>query len=561
MATFRQQLDALTTPETGGRRWVYVHGDQLSDRIGPLARMEAGEAGIVLTETRWHLARRPHHRQKLALLLANQRHFALEQARRGVAVEYLETEAPLREALRPAAARRGALAVMEPAEREVRADLAPLLAEGLLERHPHDGWLTTRAQFRESLGRDGAFRMDAFYRLVRQQSGYLMEGGKPVGGKYSFDAENREPWRGEPRAPEEPGFPMDAVKAEVCALVAERFARHPGTLRPEALPATAEDAGALWSWARRECLPHFGPYEDAMSRHSSGLFHTRLSPLMNIHRLLPRDVVEDALAEPLPLASKEGFLRQVLGWREYVRHVHVETDGFRRLPGGDPPVAAEAGDAGFARWAGASWPGTAPLEGLDGGAEPSALGAARPLPPAFWGAESGLACLDHVVADVWREGWSHHITRLMVLSNLATLLDVSPRELTDWFWVAYVDAFDWVVEPNVLGMGTYALGGLMTTKPYVSGTPYIEKMSDYCGACAFRPKKDCPVSRLYWAFLARNEAELRGNPRLFMPMNALAKRSDAERARDAAVFEAVSARLAEGRPATPRLVADAVAGA
>jgi deoxyribodipyrimidine photolyase-related protein len=150
----------------------------------------------------------------------------------------------------------------------------------------------------------------------------------------------------------------------------------------------------------------------------------------------------------------------------------------------------------------------------DGGACPSHLGAESPLPPAYWGRPSGLNCLDRVVESVWDEGWSHHITRLMVLSNLATLLDVSPRELTDWFWVAYIDAYDWVVEPNVLGLGTYAVGPLFTTKPYVSAANYIHRMSDYCKTCRFDPKRDCPVSDLYWAFLARHRDLLERNPRM-----------------------------------------------
>jgi len=150
------------------------------------------------------------------------------------------------------------------------------------------------------------------------------------------------------------------------------------------------------------------------------------------------------------------------------------------------------------------------------------------------------------VADVWAEGYSHHITRLMVLANLATLLDVSPRELTDWFWIAYTDAYDWVVEPNVLGMGTYAVGDLMTTKPYVSGAAYIARMSDYCGSCAFDPKTTCPITRLYWAFLARHEARLRDNPRLRLPLQVLRKRPVARREDDSRTFERVRNTLAVG---------------
>jgi deoxyribodipyrimidine photolyase-related protein len=258
-------------------------------------------------------------------------------------------------------------------------------------------------------------------------------------------------------------------------------------------------------------------------------------------------VVEDVERLDVPLASKEGFIRQVLGWREFVYHVHEATDGFRELPGERVEVAPQAGDGGRERWAGEPWP--APERdraGLDGGATPSALGADGPLPPAFWGTPSGLACLDRVVADVWDEAYSHHITRLMILSNLATLLDVSPRELTDWFWVAYSDAYDWVVEPNVLGMGTFALGDLMTTKPYVCGSAYIHRMSDYCAGCAFDPKRDCPVTPLYWAFLDRHEKRLAGNPRMRLPLRSLERRGDKRRRDDRRTFRRVRKALLGG---------------
>ncbi|MCL7980292.1 MAG: deoxyribodipyrimidine photolyase, partial [marine benthic group bacterium] len=258
-------------------------------------------------------------------------------------------------------------------------------------------------------------------------------------------------------------------------------------------------------------------------------FHTRISFLLHVHRLLPRQVIEEVARSDAPLASREGFIRQVLGWREFMRHVHLRTDGLRDLSGSASEATEEA---------------TEP-------ATPSVLGADRPLPPAWWGAESGLACLDTVVGSVIRTGYSHHITRLMVLSNLATLLDVSPRELTDWFWAMYTDAFDWVVEPNVLGMGTFGAGELMTTKPYVSGAAYINRMSDYCGSCAFDPKKDCPITSLYWAFLARHEEQLKENPRMRLPLASMRKRDEAARERDLGVFEWVSRELSGGRELDP----------
>jgi deoxyribodipyrimidine photolyase-related protein len=272
---------------------------------------------------------------------------------------------------------------------------------------------------------------------------------------------------------------------------------------------------------------------------------------MNLHRILPGRVVADALALDLPLASKEGFVRQILGWREFVYQVHRATDGFRATAGaGEEPLPAP-GDGGFARWTGKPWkPRWASPAGIDGGARPNRLGADLGLPPAWWGKPSGLACLDHVVGDVWEEGWSHHITRLMVLANLATLLGVSPRELCDWFWIAYVDAWDWVVEPNVLAMGTYGFDG-MTTKPYVSGSAYLEKMGDSCGGCAFTPGRDCPIGPLYWAFLSRNDAALCDNPRMKLALASARGRSAEAKASEMARFVAVRDVLIRGRPLVP----------
>ncbi len=549
METFKRRLDAVNPP-AGGRRWLFVPYDQLTDGLGPLARDEPAELGIVLVESAWKAARRPYHRQKLATVLASLRHFALEQAERGVAVRHVATEGPYRAALEPLAGELGGLEMMEAAERELRRDLAPLVDSGAIEVLPHEGWLTTEAQFAE-LG-EAPWRMDAFYRGVRRDTGILMDDdGKPAGGKYSHDAANRKSWSGEPPAPEPPTFRPDEITEEVGRLVEERFARHPGTLDLSSLPAASGQVEYLWSWARRECMEHFGPFEDAMSVRSSGLFHTRISPLLNLHRLLPRRVVDDVLELDVPLASKEGFVRQVLGWREFVRHVHRATDGFRRLPDTDPPVDDQPGDGGWERWSGERWKRGRTVRGMKGGARPSHLDAHADLPPAFWGETSGLACLDRVVEDVWREGWGHHITRLMVLSNLATLLDVEPRQLTDWFWAAYADAYDWVVEPNVLAMGTFAVGELMTTKPYVSGAAYIDRMSDYCKECRFHPKNDCPVTPLYWAFLGRNAERLDGNPRVAMPLRSLARRGAERRERDRKTFRRVRGRLEAGDEVTP----------
>jgi deoxyribodipyrimidine photolyase-related protein len=328
---------------------------------------------------------------------------------------------------------------------------------------------------------------------------------KPIGGKYSFDAENRLPWKNELPVPVRPSFAPDEITQEVMAMIEERHPDTFGNLAGFDLAVTRADAEAVWAFALERCLPYFGPWEDAMSSQHPDLFHSMTSPLLNLTLLRPRDVVEQVAeahaAGIVPLASAEGFIRQILGWREFIRHIHEATDGFRTIE----PNAA-----------------------------PNALSAHRKLPPVYWGTRSGMNCMDTIVRGVVADGWSHHITRLMVLSNLATLCGFSPRELTDWFWFAYIDAYDWVVEPNVLGMATFADGGLTATKPYVSGAAYIHKMSDYCGSCKLNPKQtlgagSCPFTALYWSFLERNEQALAPLNRMAMPLATMRKRNAAER--------------------------------
>lgn len=542
--------DLSRSLDPASRRWLFVPYDQLSDRMGPLARLPPRELGLVLIECPDKGNRRPYHQQKLGYVLGNLRHFALEQAERGVYVRHIVARSYLAGLSRLVPVL-GPMLMMEAAERELRHELEPLVMSGGLEVIPHEGWLTSTDDFLRSQKRP-PWKMEPFYQHVRRHTGILMDGGEPVGGAFNFDADNRRPWREgkDPAPPRPPEFETDEVTAEVIDLIRTHYGHHPGRLDPTTLPTTAHDTKRLWYWALHDCLPHFGPYEDAMSTRSSGLFHTRISPLLNLHRVLPREVVADVEKAPIDLPSKEGFIRQVLGWREYVRHVHQLTDGLRKAPAPASPELERPGDGGYARWRKQPWP--APDDdGTPGGACPSVLGAKNPLPPAFWGQASGLRCLDSVVADVWREGYSHHITRLMVLSNLGTTLDIDPRELTDWFWVAYIDAYDWVVEPNVLGMGTYAMGGLMTTKPYVSGAAYIDKMSDYCRGCRFDPKKNCPVTSLYWDFLARHEVLLKQNGRTAGAIAGLSRRSGAQRTHDAEVAATTRAALEAGLEVYP----------
>lgn len=494
------------------RRWIYIPYDRLTAEVGPLATADPRDTGLVFVESAAKARRRPYHKKKLALLLANERHFALEMAARGFKILYLAGDREIGDAL--IAAQLPNLVTMTPAERELRHDLRDVA----IEYAPDDTWLTTPNDFSD----EPPYRMDAFYRRVRKRTKILMQGGSPIGGKWSHDAENRKPWRGERPVPIRPSFPPDAITREVLELVERQFPDHFGSLAGFDLPATAKDAERVWAFARAELLPWFGPWEDAMSSAHPDLFHTRVSALVNLSRLLPARLVADVHADfktgHLGIASAEGFIRQLLGWREYVRHIHRVTDGFR-------------------------------TEGMANA--PNALGCDQPLPPAYWGQRSGMNCLDTVVRQVLADGYSHHITRLMVLSNIATLAGVTPRALCDWFWFGYIDAYDWVVEPNVLGMSTYGDGGQMTTKPYISGAAYIHKMSDYCKGCDLDPKRAlgkgaCPITAMYWRFLDRHQDRFANDPRMAMPVMALRKKPAAERAKLVAYAETSIAALARG---------------
>ena len=364
--------------------------------------------------------------------------------------------------------------------------------------------------------------MDKFYRLVRKRTGILMdEDGKPTGGQYSFDELNRKPWREEYKVPSIPKFKPTDVTLEVCELVEKHYAEHPGTIQAERIAATKEHAEKVWRHAKRECMTLFGDFEDAMTTKHRRLFHTGLSELMNIHRLLPNDVVHAAVKLDIPLNSKEGFIRQIIGWREFVYHVHRATDGFR-LTGLGQRIEYPRGQFLPARYT---------------------------LPPVFWGTESGLKCLDQAVSEVMEDGYTHHINRLMILSNWATLLGINPLEVSEWFWSCFTDAYEWVVEPNVLGMGTFGAGDLMTTKPYVS-SGYVSKMT-ILQVLSFQSQKDCPMTPLYWSFLHRNKEKLATNPRLKLVMASENKRSDEKKSEDLKTFRHVTEILQRGERLAP----------
>jgi deoxyribodipyrimidine photolyase-related protein len=343
--------------------------------------------------------------------------------------------------------------------------------------------------------------LEFFYREMRRKTGYLMEGKNPLGGRWNYDAENQKtfPATGPGTLPEPLSFPPDSVTREVIALVERRFAEHPGSLAYFDWPVTPEDARkALKDFVRRR-LRDFGPYEDAMWRGQPFLYHSRLSSSLNLKLLDPRDALRDAESAlrrgRAPLNSVEGFVRQILGWREYVRGIY--------------------------------W-----LE-MPEYASRNALNARSPLPGFYWTGDTDMNCLRECIKQTLHYGFAHHIQRLMVTGLFALLLGVDPKEVHKWYLAIYVDAVEWVELPNTLGMSQYGDGGIMASKPYAASGKYIKRMSNYCDYCRYDPSRDvgekaCPFTTLYWDFLVRNERTLAANMRIQLQMKNV-RRLDRER--------------------------------
>ncbi|MDC0556596.1 cryptochrome/photolyase family protein [Candidatus Poseidoniaceae archaeon] len=534
MSAFSSSL--LDIPN-GVERWHFVAYDQLNQELLPEAEPES--LGLIFIETSWKAKQLPYHKQKLALQLSNQRHFALEMQQLGHPISYVFSEKEYSLILEEIVKEYGEITVTKPAELTLRKSISNLISENKIKILDHKGWLTTSEDFISSVGDSPPWRMDKFYRHLRKSRGIMLDGdGKPVGGSWSLDDQNRLPWDGAVELPSNPEFKPDNITTEVIQMIEEKYSHHPGKIIPSNLPTSITDANRLWKWAKSSVMHWFGPYEDAMTQEHKTLFHTTVSSLLNLNRLMPKTLLDDTLKLEIPLNSKEGFVRQIIGWREFVRHVHELTDGFE-IEKEDIPARNGAG-----------WEG----EWSKSRITPNVLENNLGLPPTYWGEKSGMLCLDTAVSDVVETGYAHHIPRLMVLANIGNLLGINPRELTDWFWAMFTDAYDWVVEPNVLAMGTYAVGDVMTTKPYVSGTPYIKKMGDYCGDCSLHFKKSCPISDMYWNFLEENQMHFPKNHRMAMPMRSLAKRT--QQAKDTAreVTEYVRTQMSQGMELDPEIL-------
>ena len=395
------------------------------------------------------------------------------------------------------------LIVVEPGEWRVRQALVSMAREAGIELEIRDDrhFFSSPAEFAAHAAGRKQLRLEYFYRPLRERFGVLMEAGEPAGGQWNFDAENRGsfPKAGPGRLPPPLRFLPDATTQGVIDLVQVRFATHPGSLADFDWPVEPGQAREALHDFLVHRLANFGRYQDAIWTGEPWLYHARLAASMNLKLLDPRDVVAAAergwREERVPLEAAEGFIRQVIGWREYVRGVY--------------------------------WHFMPEYETRN------ALGADRPLPKLFWSAATEMNCLRDALGQTLRYGYAHHIQRLMVTGLFAMLMGVRPQEVHRWYLAVYVDAVEWVELPNTLGMSQYADGGVMASKPYCASGAYIDRMSNACRGCRYEPKAAsgpdaCPFTTLYWDFLARHERLLRGNPRMGMQLKNLERKPAAD---------------------------------
>ena len=524
---------------------AFVAPWECSRAVANIPREPRGDVVVVLLESVAKGASLPWHRQKLVLVLSAMRHFVDALERAGYRVAYRSAES-YAAGLMAAAREFGASRVVasEGREQDMVDELerarAQLNASNVtLVLREDRGFLATRGEFTEWAAGRKEFRMEWFYREMRRKHAVLIEpDGKPTGGAWNFDADNRKPWPAGRRVPERFATPPDEITRAVMTRVSHWRGRW-GSVDSFALPVARADAK---QWLERfitERLPEFGPYEDALVHGHADLLHSTLSSLINIGLLHPLEVVrraERAYRDGLvPIASAEGFIRQILGWREYIRGMY-----WQLMPG--------------LRTA-------------------NALAATLPLPSWFWAPDGEAyevtsdvtndvangtavdasvvtesACRMRCLADSIRSardhGRVHHIARLMVQCNFATLLGVEPAALSRWYWSAFTDAYEWVELPNVAGMGTWGDGGTLASKPYVASGAYINRMSNYCKGCHYDVKQRtganaCPVNLLYWDFLDRHRARFASHPRMSMMIRHVERIAEPELVtirREAATF-------------------------
>lgn len=478
-----------------------VLGDQLTPTLTALDDLDPARDVVLMAEVMGEATYVGHHQQKIALVFSAMRHFAAELCARGITVDYIALDAAgntgtlsgevARAITRHAPDR---LVLTEPGEGRVLTIMQDWREElGLpVEIRADTRFIAAREDFEAFAKGRKTYRMEFFYRQMRRKTGLLMEGDNPLGGQWNFDAENRRRLPDSLPLPQRLRFAPDETTQAVLALVKRRFSHHFGDLEPFGWPVTREEALQALDHFIASALPLFGDYQDAMKRGEDFAFHSLLAPALNIGLLTPMEVCRAAerayLEGAAPLNAVEGFIRQILGWREFVRGLYWHLM---------PEYAAT-----------------------------NTLGAHRPLPAFYWTGQTDMACMAECIGATKRNAYAHHIQRLMVTGNFALLAGIEPAQIEEWYLAVYADAFEWVELPNVHGMVMHADGGLLGSKPYAASGAYINRMSDYCRSCRYDPKAKpgegaCPFNALYWHFLHENRVPLARNPRMALPYRAL----------------------------------------
>lgn len=490
---------------------VIVLGDQLDAQSSAFDGFNAASDAVWMAEVREESTHVWSSKQRTALFLSAMRHFAQTLQHAGMPLHYTTLDAPENQGTM-AAQLTADIARLSPTKLVMTAPgdwrvLNAIKAVALAHQLPLDiredrHFFTTLRDFRAYAKRVPSLRMEYFYREQRNVHKVLMNNNQPVGGRWNFDKENRNafPASGPKDVPTPCRFEPDDITRNVIDLVNTTFASHPGKLDSFAWPVTRDQALQSLKAFIQERLPLFGRYQDAMWPGQPWLYHAHLGAAMNLKLLSPREVVAAAeaayAAGHAPIASVEGFIRQILGWREYVRGVY-----WTQMP----------------RYL-----------------EHNAMDAQENLPTWFWTGDTSMACLKEAITQTLEFGYAHHIQRLMVTGLYALMHGVKPQQVHEWYLAVYVDAVEWVELPNTLGMSQYADGGIMASKPYIATGKYIQKMSPHCKGCRYDPTlrtgdNACPFTTLYWDYLIRHEHTLAKNPRISLQVKNLQRLSDAER--------------------------------
>lgn len=469
---------------------VLVLGDQLSPDIAALRQADRSEDLVVMAEVAAEATYVRHHPKKIALVFAAMRKFARSLEADGWNVAYTRLDDPLNSGSIPGellrrAEEHGTRKVIgtRPGEWRLIEALEDMPLEVVLNED--DRFVASHAEFERWADGRKQLRMEYFYREMRRKTGLLMNGSEPAGGKWNYDHDNRKPASSDLFAPAPLWFEPDDTVREVLDLVLRQFPDNFGALSSFGYATDRAQAEAVLDHFIDNALPRFGDFQDAMLTENRFLYHALISAYLNIGLLDPLTVcrrVETAWKEGrAPINAAEGFIRQIIGWREFVRGIYFQEG-----------------------------PGYTQRNALDHN---------RDLPPMFWGAKTKMACMESVVRQTRDEAYAHHIQRLMVTGNFALLAGLDPMQVHEWYLSVYVDAFEWVEAPNTLGMSQFADGGVFASKPYVSSGNYINRMSDYCGSCSYSVKdktghQACPFNLLYWHFLVRHRNRFERNPRM-----------------------------------------------